>query len=362
MRITILSPPPGVGGGIRVIATYAGRLQRRGHEVTLVYPPVLRPPLINRIRMVFRRETRRKLVPASESYYEGLDVRKIQLDRERPITAGDVPDADVVIATWWQTAEWTVDLPPEKGAKVYFLQHYEVHNYLPADRVRETWRLPLHKIVICKWLADLAAERFDDADASLVPNSVDTSFFDAPPRGKQTVPCVGMLYSRAHWKGTVHALDAIRIARESIPDLKAVVLSQYAPIRRLPLPPGAHCRVHPPQAEIPGMYSSCDAWLFSSISEGFGLPILESMACRTPVIGTTAGAAPELIGPGGGMLVEPKDPEAMAEAIVRLCGFSEVEWRAMSDIAYETSRQYTWDDATDLFENALVHAVEKARG
>ena len=42
----------------------------------------------------------------------------------------------VVIATWWETAEWVAGLSPRKGAKAYFLQHHEVHPGQPVDRVR----------------------------------------------------------------------------------------------------------------------------------------------------------------------------------------------------------------------------------
>ncbi|MGC8714943.1 MAG: glycosyltransferase [Leptodesmis sp.] len=49
-------------------------------------------------------------------------------------------------------------------------------------------------------------------------------------------------------------------------------------------------------------YSACDAWLFPSRYEAVGLPILEAMACRTPVIGTPAGIAPEMLSDGAGIL------------------------------------------------------------
>ena len=67
----------------------------------------------------------------------------------------DLPDADIVIATWWETAEWVNALSPAKGRKVYFIQHHEVFSYLPVERSRATYRLPLHKIVISRWLKDL---------------------------------------------------------------------------------------------------------------------------------------------------------------------------------------------------------------
>ena len=102
-------------------------------------------------------------------------------------------------------------------------------------------------------------------------------------------------------------------------------------------------------------------WLFSSRSEGFGLPLLEAMACRTPVIATPAGAAPEVCAGGGGILVPIDDPADMARAIERVAGLPEAAWREMSDKAHATASRYTWDDATDRFEAALNRAVERSR-
>ena len=82
------------------------------------------------------------------------------------------------------------------------------------------------------------------------------------------------------------------------------------------------------------------------------------MACRTPVIGTPAGAAPELIGQGGGVLVPPESPEEMAEAIVKICTLPNDQWHKMSDAAYATATSYTWEDATALFEKALQMAID----
>ena len=84
-------------------------------------------------------------------------------------------------------------------------------------------------------------------------------------------------------------------------------------------------------------------------SDGFGLPI----------IGTPAGAAAQLLAGGGGILVKPEDPEDMAKAIEQICQLPDAEWRAMSETALETVINYTWEDATNLFEAALYTAVER---
>ncbi len=144
------------------------------------------------------------------------------------------------------------------------------------------------------------------------------------------------------------------------PRLKLVAFGYRDPSPELPLPPGAEFRKQPPQDTLKNIYGRCDAWLFGTRKEGFGLPILEAMACRTPVIGTPAGAAPELLERGGGMLVPMEDPRAMADAILKVCSMHATDWRAMSDAAHATATRYTWDDATDQFEAALVRAVQGA--
>ena len=115
-----------------------------------------------------------------------------------------------------------------------------------------------------------------------------------------------------------------------------------------------------PDNKLKDIYAACDAWLFPPRKEGYGLPILEAMACRTPVIATPAGAAPELLSArGGGMLVPHEDPPAMAEAIVKICSLADNDWRRLSDAAYATVTGYSWDDATDRFEAALRVATER---
>ena len=52
------------------------------------------------------------------------------------MTDVDVPDGDLIIATWWETAEWVNALSPNKGAKVYFIQHHEIFPTFRLSAVR----------------------------------------------------------------------------------------------------------------------------------------------------------------------------------------------------------------------------------
>ena len=62
-----------------------------------------------------------------------------------------LPDADAVVATAWQTADGVAGLSDRKGRGCYLIQHHETWSGR-AERVDETWRLPLRKIFIAPWL------------------------------------------------------------------------------------------------------------------------------------------------------------------------------------------------------------------
>jgi glycosyltransferase involved in cell wall biosynthesis len=362
MRVVFVLPHAGLAGGTRVVATYASQLQERGHAVTAVStPPFL--PLRHRVRSLLRGEGWPRAPKAERGHLDDVRVRHHILERSRPVTDGDVPDADVVIATWWETAEWVWRLGPSKGAKAYFLQHYEDWGG-PAERVDATWRLPMHRIVISRWLERIAREKFGIGDASYVPNGVDPVRFDSPPRRKQAQPTVGFVYADPAWKGCDVALAAVAAARRELPSLRVKVFGSERPAGTHALGKDVEFVHRPPQERIPALYGACDAWLFPSRAEGFGLPLLEAMACRTPVIATPAGAAPELLAEGGGVLLGEPDPVAMADAIVRVCRLPEPEWSALSEAARRVAERHTWDESVRLFEAALEVAIagEPRRG
>jgi glycosyltransferase involved in cell wall biosynthesis len=148
--------------------------------------------------------------------------------------------------------------------------------------------------------------------------------------------------------------EACNLVREAIPSLRIVAFGNEAPDPTIPVPVGTEFHKAPPQAEIPHIYAKCDVWLFASRIDSFGLPILEAMACKTPVIGVPVGAAPELLCGGAGILLSGSSPREMADAIL---GFFELDANnrlSMANAAYEKAHSYTWSDATDRLESELL--------
>ena len=360
MRITFVIAEANLSGGVRAIAIYAEKLKALGHQVVAVSRPRAAPQLKQRIKSLLSGDGWPKR--NGRHHLQDLTIEHRVIESRRPIADADVPDADVVVATWWETAEWVARLAPSKGAKAYFIQHHEVvFNNQPADRVAATYRLPMHKIVCAKWLKDLALEEYADPHADHVPYGVDATLFHAPPRGKQRPPTVGMMYSYSSFKGCDISLKAFDLAKAKVPGLRLLAFGSRPPLESMPMPADGVFTLQPPQDRIREIYAGCDAWLFASRSEGYGLPLLEAMACRTPVIATPTGAGPELCADGGGILIPHEDPPAMAAAIERICTLPDAQWRAMSDAAAATAAQYNWDHSARLFEAALHRAIERGR-
>lgn len=95
-----------------------------------------------------------------------------------------------------------------------------------------------------------------------------------------------------------------------------------------------------PDSELPALYRNSDVLLLPSLHEGFGLPLLEAMACGTPVIASTAGALPETAGKAA-LFVDPLDLQGLADAVFRIAGNpalrAELRRRGL-----ERARQFTW--------------------
>ena len=361
LRITFVLPYAGMSGGNRVLATYANRLHRRGHRVFVVSIPQERLGLLRRCKLLFQTRRWPKDPGPQHSYFDSIDVTHRVLESARPAVNEDVPDADIILATFWRTGPWVAAMSPRKGAKAILLQGYETSPGDEDPAIDEVWRLPLQKIVISKWLLELARNRFGDINAYHVPNSVDTEQFYAVPRTKQSIPTVGMLYATPHFKGADICLTALRLVRQQIPNIRVLAFGAERVSSHLPLPDWIEFQYRPPQHAIRALYSSCDAWLCGSRREGFHLPPLEAMACRCPVVSTRVGGPMDLVEDSvNGFLVDVEDSVALAERLIDLLNRDKSSWMLMSEAALAAATRYTWDDATARLESALLDIVAKA--
>lgn len=353
MRITFIVATADLAGGCRVVAIHAKRLMARGHEVLVVTRKPYWGTPYQRLRSAVHGDLTPLLPRRHLSHLELLDVPRRYVDERRPILATDVPDADVIVATWWETAEWIDAMPRKKGARAYLIQGYEADLVEPArrERVLRTWDLPFTRVVVSSWLGRLVEERTGEAPV-LIPNTIDGAQFDAPPRGKQARPTLGLAYASSPVKGFDVATEVVRRVRAAIPELRVVGFSAEMPPKDVL---GWMEHTHrPAQDVIPRIYASCDVWLSTSRKEGFGLPALEATACRTPLVSTRYGGPADFVREGEtGFLVDVDDVDALAARAIEVLRMPEARWRAISEQAHATAHAYTWDDAAAALEAAL---------
>jgi glycosyltransferase involved in cell wall biosynthesis len=106
-----------------------------------------------------------------------------------------------------------------------------------------------------------------------------------------------------------------------------------------------------PDADLPALLGGAAALLYPSRYEGFGLPILEAMACGTPVITAHGSSLPE-VGGSAALYIDPDDAEALAKAMITVAG----EEALRSDLAaagLAQARLFSWDRSAEQMRDIL---------
>ena len=107
-------------------------------------------------------------------------------------------------------------------------------------------------------------------------------------------------------------------------------------------------------SELRLLYAGAVALAYPSLYEGFGLPCVEAMACRCPVVASDVSSVPEVVGDAG-LLVEPTDVEALAEALSRCLGDSELRTTLIERGTAQAAR-FTWERSAAKLHR-LLHEV-----
>ncbi len=339
-------------GGFKVVYEYANRLQARGHQVSVIHPRNLEPQYEVRefVKNLFW-DAKLKLI--NRPLVSWMDIHPgVKLILVPDLREQFIPDGDVVIATAYQTAFWVNDYSERKGRKFYLIQSYEDWNG-PEEEVRKSWLLPLHKVVISKWLMNIAQRFGEDGRTDYIPIGLDlTQFRITSPINERKTPRIGMLAHPNQVKGTDDGIAALEMIRTKLPDLQAVLFG--TPPRRQNLPQWATYICQPSREQLVELYNSCQVYLNPSWAEGWGLTAAEAMACGCALVSTSNGGVNEFATNGRSALLAPvKAVDELARQSLRLL-LDEKLRRRIARKGGEQVQQFTWDRAVNSIEKLLV--------
>lgn len=353
MRITFIVSSLWLSGGVRVVVEYANRMAQRGHNVSLVFPRGT-----HSVEIDAEISSAVRVIETQVSIMEALGFwGKIRLVASM-ISA--IPRCDVVISTHTPTtiAAFFACSVGHKGLPVWFYQDYPG---MFEGRPIEVWLLKnamhWHKaaLVVSSYSAD-EIKMLSKKEGIVVGEGIShlelfQSFRGYYRNNRNANLSILYLGDYRPRKGLSDFLKGAELVYDQRPDIELwIALKDSGEVDcRIP----HRIIIHPSIHELAQLYATCDLFVSASWYEGFGLPPLEAMACGAPVVTTDSGGVREYVRSGENcLLVPPKDPEKLAEAMLTVLNSPELaaKFRENGPI---TADEYTWEKATDRFEKAL---------
>ncbi len=269
-----------------------------------------------------------------------------------------MPECDFNIATWYPTAfpVWFSD----KGAPCYFMQDFP-EQFSDKQKIKifqTTLRLPFLFLTNSNFAKDVILQYQPSANVSVIGVGVNKAVFyprTRKPRNADRKVVMCLLYPWG-FKGGDIALKVLSLVNQKIP-LHAILVGSKIPLnnfsKNMPIDfPYTYFKFVSDET-LAELYSSADAFLFTSYAESFGLPPLEAMSCGTTVITTDCkGNRDYAVSDYNCLIAPPGDVIALAKALTDSLENSNLSENLRVN-GLETAKCWTWDRIVDNFEKAL---------
>jgi glycosyltransferase involved in cell wall biosynthesis len=204
----------------------------------------------------------------------------------------------------------------------------------PADDTAKAFKIPREKFRV-------------------VYNGVDTELFHVDDSVRKQENNLIVVGGYSPIKGLTHLLKAMTLLKGEM-DLKLTIIGgppdgKYSGglVREYGLQDSVTFTGRISHEELTKRYSAAQVAVVPSLYEGFGFPAAEAMACGLPVIASSAGALPEVVGRDGeaGVLVPPADAGSIAAALKRLMPDEGLRWRMGAAARRRVETHFTWEQA-----------------
>jgi len=351
VHLTFIVSSLRLSGGVLAVTEFATRLAARGHEVSIVAP-----------RDAVDESVARRLEPSVTIREAGTGAKptlglaaKLKLGLA---LARAVPPDSMVMATHTPTTPVALLASWKNGRRPFWF--YQDYLEMFAVRPFEQGLLRLmprffHEVLVVSGSSADEIKRYGARRVTVVRQGISDAAFFHPPvdpasRERGLLLYLGDMRPR---KGLFDFLSAAERLYPSEPGLRLTIVSKDECRIDTRVPFDFYYR--PPRQALAELYRRCAVFVSASWWESFGLPPLEAMACGAPVVLTQSRGVSEYAVPGQNcLMVSPRDPPALADAIQRVLRDAALA-RRLSEAGPPTARGFHWDDCVDRFEAALLN-------
>ena len=291
-------------------------------------------------------------------------------------------DFDIIhthLPTPW-SADWSAIVSKIKNRRLILTYHNDIVGDGFASYIAKFYNATMLKLLLRKANAIIITQSgYYDYSPSLkrykdkievIPNGVDIKRFKPlnVEKEENTLFFLSVLDEFHRYKGLDYLLEALKRIKKKIPDVKLIVggkgklLNYYKQkVISMGLRDNVEFVGFISDEKIVEYYNKCDIFVLPSISakqEGFGIVLLEAMACEKPVVSTEiVGVAEDIKERNAGKIIKPKDDEGLAKAIIEILEDKNLAGKMGKNGRKLTEEKYTWERIAakllDLYEGLI---------
>lgn len=343
MKINFVLPPneDKPVGGFKIVFQYANELADRGNEVHITF-------LINLSKSITRKflaSLKNKLL--DREYKTRITWFKLNSEVKvhyNVILKSNIPKADVVIATAVHTADVVDKLDFSYGKKFYFIQGRDVWGK-SEEFVNSTYQLPLTKIVVSHWLRRIV-NRYTNDYISVIPNFLENNSFYSKLDIINRPNIISILYHEIPDKNVQFGINVLKEVKKYVPDLEVRMFSVFDKPKDLPAYFKYYC--NPDHDTLRDeIYGKSIVYLNPSLSEGWGLTVMEAMASGAVVVSSKIdGVLEYCVNNDNSILVKPNDFNGFVNSIINVVNDDETK-RNISSNGTNISKKFNVSKSTD---------------
>lgn len=335
-RISFLLPGQGHGGGVRAITEFGNGLLDLGHDVRIIFKEAKPQSRIKHF-------THTLMGRSSRNW---LDLFRGEVDSYvADLNHLSFKDGEIVLSMCSQT---TLDawLLPSQTKKVFHCHGGEYENW--ANFIKAI-NLPIHKIAISTHVQKMIHRHSNSDNIPVVPNGINhQEYYRDVTLLKQGV---GGCIRYSHSKDANTTVQVFQLLQSESP---RIPLYSFGIGKKPSISSILDYTDNPSVDKGREIYNKCKIWFLASVQEGFGLPVLEAMACGCVVVSTNCGGPQDLIIDGyNGYNVEIGNYGGIVEKICKLLK-DEKLFQEMSANAIKTASQYSWANSALALEQTLL--------